>query len=238
MPCSPARADDAERFANPIPHLLLVAGPSGGGKTTFITQLVEGTLAPEIHGRLPERTAAWDRIEGNRFVKRGTKPVFSPGGTIAHRGLILHYDIVHLYRSEVRSYEEDPAFELVEAAETVTIVNLRPSHHQLLAQFAFRAGETGRRKGLLRGVFKGAILLPLRRLRFRLKGRRVPDKRDLYADPAWLTECIRRWDTFVQGLIARTPGATLIEVVPIVDSEGRPSFRLARDGNRRGDQKA
>src|SRR5687767_906542 len=101
LPHSSAGAADAGGSGNPTPHGLLVAGPSGGGKTTFITQLVEGTLAPEIHDRLPERTAAWDRIEGNRFVKRGTKPGFSPGGTIAHRGLILHYDIVHLYRSEV-----------------------------------------------------------------------------------------------------------------------------------------
>ena len=54
-------------------NILLISGPSGGGKTTFLRQLREGTLAPEILARLPAGSGNWPVLEANDVLKG--KPV-------------------------------------------------------------------------------------------------------------------------------------------------------------------
>lgn len=218
---APAAYDDT--FAARIPHLLLVAGPSGAGKTTFARHLCAGTLPDELRSRLPAGAGDWDRIEGNRFVKRGTRPRLSGEGDQARRGLIVHYDIVHIHRAGIAEYADDPVFGLIQAADVLSVITLQPSPAQLVAQFAAREQALDQQKGRLRGAWKWLVLHPVRRVSLRLQGRDVPDKHDLYRETGWLERCYAQWDLFV-GTLPR--GARVVAAEPVAGANGQPSFRL------------
>ena len=222
MPMVRASEADENAFASRIPHLLLVAGPSGAGKTTFVQQLCAGALPSELHSELPTGTADWDRIEGNRFVKRGTRPHLSDAAEQARRGLIAHYDIVHVHRSEVEGYADDPVFDLIPTADAITVINLQLSPLQLLEQFTNRQELIGQEKGRMRGAWKALVLHPVRRLSLQLRGRKVPDKHDLYREAGWLDRCYAEWNRFVDTL----PPHRRLTVEPAVDADGQPTFRL------------
>jgi len=216
-----SRATDENTFASRIPHLLLVAGASGAGKTTFVRQLCAGTLPSELHSKLPTAND-WDRIEGNRFVKRGIRPRLSDAATQARRGLVVHYDIVHIHRSEVENYADDPVFDLIPTADALTLINLRPSPTQLLEQLTNRQDIIRKEKGRMRGAWKALVLHPMRRLSLQLRGRNVPDKHDLYREAGWLDRCYAEWNRFVDTL----PPHRRLTVEPVVDANSQPSFRL------------
>lgn len=53
----------------PMRDILLISSPSGIGKTTFLRQLSEGSLAPEILSRLPVSRRFWPVLEANHILK-------------------------------------------------------------------------------------------------------------------------------------------------------------------------
>lgn len=213
-----------DTFASRIPHLLLLAGPSGAGKTTFVRQLCQGSLPTELQTRLPPDVRDWDRIEGNRFLKRGTQPVFSSTSSQGSRGLIVHYDIVHIHRLQVPAYASDPVFTLVGAADQLGIVNVRPSPTQLLAQFASRESEIYARKGPLHGTWRSVVLGPLARVSHWARGQKALDKRSLYGDVGWLEACYAQWDRFMDTL----PANLRVSVEPAFSADGMPTFQLVK----------
>ncbi|NJO36108.1 MAG: hypothetical protein HC869_26685 [Rhodospirillales bacterium] len=183
--------------------------------------LCSGRLPPEQSNQWPGDVGNWDRIEGNRFVKRGTHPQFSPTSSQAGLGLIVHYDIVHAHRARMATYADDPIFDLVRATAALSVVNLRPSPAQLMVQFTSREEEIYARKGRVRGAWRSMMLGSARRLLLRLKGEAALGKHALYTDAVWLEECYARWDRFMETL----PAERVTYLEPASDAAGLPSFR-------------
>lgn len=207
-----------------IRHFLLVSGPSGGGKSTFIEQLAAGALPDDIAMQLPPGCAAWPVVEANNLLKDH----WPLDAALAAAGdqAILHYDIAYIHRFALPGYANDPAAQLFQLGDRLDVVLVTPDADNLKQQFFARQQAQQRRKSLARRLWGDWVRRPLRRGLLRLRGRPARDTADLYLSADWLRSCYAGWREFVLGLIADRPGARFIEVAPTGSRPDRPGFRL------------
>ncbi len=200
--------------------MLLVSGPSGGGKSTFIRQLAAGTLAPGILERLPAGTGNWPLVEANDILKGDLAKETLPAGS---PGLLVHYDIVFIHRYGVPSYEDDPALGLLENAAPLHIVFVRPDCGVVRQQFLDRQTRHRKTKSTASLLWSRFFRLPMRRLLAPLTGKPTQSTEDIYTDDKWLAACYLQWETFLHRLAERHPDARLTIVEPTGEGE---TFRL------------
>jgi energy-coupling factor transporter ATP-binding protein EcfA2 len=205
-------------------HFLLVSGPSGGGKSTFIEQLAANALPDDIAAHLPSGCAVWPVIEANNLLKDKLplETVLAAAGDHA----ILHYDIAYIHRFALPGYASDPAAALFDLGDRLDVVLVTPDADSLKQQFLNRQMAHKRRKGLARQLWGDWVRRPLRRALQHLKGRPARDTEELYLSADWLRDCYAGWRDFIQGLIASRPGARFIEVAPSGRMDGKTGFRL------------
>lgn len=116
-----------------IGHLIVVAGPTSSGKSTFMRKLSDGSLPHHIAAQLPASAGGWPQMGAARFISgRYRDQTFDHQDWL--EGLVLHYDILRPYRSGTHSYQRDQALDLLMCAEKLTVVNLRPDNAQLCRQ--------------------------------------------------------------------------------------------------------
>jgi hypothetical protein len=125
-----------------IKNLLVIAGLSGCGKSTFIRQLLRRRLQPDVMEALPADIHNWQHAFGRsrrivpRFRNRSRKC----------SGQIFHYDIT-TSTAYLRSLgevceqhrEEELLHDILDAAENVRIVVIKPPKEQLIRQLSSRA---------------------------------------------------------------------------------------------------
>jgi len=205
--------------------LLLVAGPSGAGKTVFINQYRSRTLAPELTRLLPANAERWPQIGANDCMKRGVgidrvlpREWPAPGG-------IAHYDTAYVHRFGL-GYEHDPVSELFLNAGQVIVVSIRPPAETLKAQFEARTARQRAAKKTSHVLWKDHVRRPIERAIGRIKGIDPRDTGELYRDAGWLNRCYDEWTTFAGHLIRGKPGSRLIALEPCLDDRGNQSFRL------------
>jgi excinuclease UvrABC ATPase subunit len=56
----------SKESSRPMDHLVLVAGLSSSGKSSFMQQIASGALPPDIAARLPPQIEHWRSSEGAR----------------------------------------------------------------------------------------------------------------------------------------------------------------------------
>jgi hypothetical protein len=129
-------------FDPKIKNLLVIAGLSGSGKSTFIRHLLRRRLQADVMNALPADIHNWQHAFGRprrivpRFRKRSCKC----------SGQIYHYDITtsSAYRQALREvrephHEEELLHGILDAAENVRIVVIKPPKEQLIRQLSSRA---------------------------------------------------------------------------------------------------
>jgi hypothetical protein len=124
-----------------ITHLLIVAGPSGAGKTTFRTRLAARHLPKEIAACLPSGAEKWPQFERLHF-KSDPYPWPSELHEIDQEqipGVVLDYKVTKM------NYRADPALILLERADLITVVNLVPTLDRLVNQLSHREGSSSHR---------------------------------------------------------------------------------------------
>jgi hypothetical protein len=98
-----------------INHLVVVAGPTSAGKSALIKAITSHQL-PELVAALGiENLKEW-RVADANAVAELSEPYT--------QGLILHYDFLRPYKRRSRSYRDDKAFHLLEAAREIFFVTL------------------------------------------------------------------------------------------------------------------
>ena len=204
----------------------MVSGPSGGGKSTFIRQLSERTLAPEILALLPEPSGAWPVVEANDVLKGNlTREALleiksRPGG------VLVHYDIVFIHCYGLKRYEDDPALELLAGADALHVVFVRPEAHVVRKQFFDRKARHQKTKSKASLLWGRYFRHPLRRALAPFTGKPTLSTERLYGERQWLAGCYQEWEAFLRRLAERSPGAKVIVVEPAGSGEAE-AFRLA-----------
>lgn len=117
-----------------ISHVLIVAGPSGAGKSAFLKELAAGRLPQEIARHLPDNSHNWPEVYSNK--KADWRPLLTRGdGGAPLSGLAVHYDITLMWMALDRALERDPFWDILEACEAATVVNIRPTRERLQQQW-------------------------------------------------------------------------------------------------------
>jgi hypothetical protein len=205
-------------------RILVVAGPSGSGKTTFIEALKRGTLPAPIRNLLPAGCESWPTAGVTRAASADPDQFQRWVTAASDTGLVLHYDNAFIYRSGVAAYENDGAMALFRLGDRPTIVSLKPSIAQLVAQHRGRKEALHRAKPFLHRAWRSAVRNPVRTALRRLTG--GVDSTDLYRYPDWLPLCYSRWDAAVAELIRDKPLARALDVEPCEGTAPDGSFLL------------
>jgi hypothetical protein len=207
-------------------HVLLVAGASGGGKSTFIRLLGERRLGRDILAALPEGAWRWPVLEVNNMLKKGLSLDAMLAGVGSAAGAILHYDIAYIHRFALGAYERDPASELFGQVGRLDTVLVKTDVDRLTRQHRERHQAQVASKNRAELLWGAWVRQPLRQLHFRMQGHPAVDTQTLYHSPDFLSGCYASWETYVRNLVLSKPASSMLTVAPDDDSDGSPAFHL------------
>jgi len=211
-------------------QLLIIAGPAGAGKSTFMRELSQGRLSPEIAKELPAGSDSWPRITANDIDSKGLDHLSPRSQGV---GLVLHYNTMRPYSKGFGAYASDPALLALNGFASCTrVATLVLAPTLLLEQYRARLEggteqewwEAPSRLRALRRNVRNLIGAQPRRL--------VTSKRDqsrlieLYETPARLAQWSERWASYLEDLRQRWPDVALLFVSPCGVSADHPKFSL------------
>jgi hypothetical protein len=199
-------------------HLLLICGPGGSGKSTFIEQLRSGRLVPELRELLPPGAEFWPHMGSDRS-ERGLRRLREA------KDLVLHYDIAARARRQ-ESYMGDPILAGMLSAKRLTIIDIRPSRERLLNQLSSRSAEAEARRSMLSRLWRSAGLHYVRHFRKMRQRRGLRTKASLYEERSWLETLYEQWDGFIQSTLAARGEGFIVRVEPAPNETGGRSFRI------------
>lgn len=206
--------------------MLLIAGPSGGGKSTLIRLLADKSLAPEILALLPANSSHWPVIEANNLLKGN----LTRESLLHHHnqadGWILHYDINFIHCHGVNHYADDPAMDLLAGSSSLEVVFVRPAREVLRTQFLARQSRHHHSKSMASLLWARFFRRPLRRALNACSGKLPVSTAELYREEAWLTACYVQWESFIHSAVIQHPNARILVVEPASAPDAPPSFRL------------
>jgi hypothetical protein len=242
-------------FNHGLNHLLLVAGVSGSGKSTFIADLQRRRLHPQIASALAPDVSSWN-FRPSRESTLLRRWLGGPG-TAPPRGQIFHCEITEPFGWEATGVEQRPRFypvgedvllkQHLAAAKQISVVVVRASPDRLVRQLSERSALL-HVPGLLRRFFRplapalmyleGALPSFVVAKFGKIMGRRWQHRsqiRDrnarlvgLYAEPGAVDAIYRDW---IQSLLRETGRRINGRIVYVEPAEGKGTwrFRLARD---------
>ena len=171
-----------------ISHLTVICGPSGCGKSTFMRRLNEDAdLRRQLD--LPEDVSA--------AVAAGRINSSLPGGEQEH--VILHYDMLRPFDRSLRTYERDPACDLLQIADKISFLTIVTDSARLRDQLANH--KVSRRKGLWAVIAKPNVKLNKRHHKLLA----------LYEEPSFLQDRYREWFEFCAKVAEKTDSHTFVE---------------------------
>jgi hypothetical protein len=185
-----------------IPSMLIVAGPSGVGKSAFLSDLASGNLSREIWANLPIGCDCWQEV-----AARGLSAHLEGRSPIDRSNIALHYDLNNTIRLGASNYFENPTAEGVACTKEIVVVTIRASSERLQAQLLHRcfggSNEAETRAAMRRETH---LSPPVRdNLRFA----------QCYAQPGWLEAQSNLWSDFLSRLTMGGRLARQLDIAPI-----------------------
>lgn len=210
-----------------LKHLLLVSGPSGAGKTTFLAQLLARQLPTELSVRLPAGAENWRVTNGKAdgYAYRLWK------GAWNSTEAMLHYDIMRTFATSIARYEDDPSLAALQSAEKITVLFLATPAEVLVDQLSRkRSRSTGISlwaKSIERNIRRK--LRPQRQPVYSGKvgpGQRIAHLTQCYQESGFLEARSREWILFLERSVGHKFASPVIYAEPVPGEDLR--FRLAK----------
>lgn len=163
-----------------VNRLLVVAGPTSAGKSTFIKRLLRGEARDVAEHLKFGDPASWEMTSAQSVGKLKKSQI---------ENLILHYDTLRPVKRKIKDYRSDNALDLISEAKEVTFLTLWVEPEQLLKQL--EESEVRRYTG-------GGLM----RKEKRIKKRQTLQIWEDYKKPERIAEYYRRWFAFAETIKA------------------------------------
>jgi hypothetical protein len=119
-----------------IGHIVMIAGPSCSGKSTFVSELRRKSVPNEVAKCLPSQVHLWKQLYAGQLQKKDLHRLLD---TDAPLGLLVQYDLMRCYTKCFAEYNLDPAIRtVIETGAPLTIVTLTADREMLLDQLFAR----------------------------------------------------------------------------------------------------
>lgn len=214
-----------------IKNLLLIAGPSGGGKSTFIENLRDGSLPDDICSQYQEfkHAPVVDITNKIRRLNRKGDTEAALSSIQKTTKLIIHYDIISVFRSGGKNYQDDPSLGLLDLLPSFQTIFIRPDQQQLIHQFTERHNLRMKNKNSLKQFWRQSIAPHLRKTTHKIYGREIRFETDLYRDPIFLQNCYDEWKSYISTHEKLAEDQTHTIFIPCIDPNGQKTFRPANE---------
>jgi GTPase SAR1 family protein len=214
-----------------IQRLLVVAGPAGAGKSTFMRLLADEHLTREIAEALPTGAGNWPRITANDIDAKGVALLLR---RLNGASLVLHYNTMRPYSRGFGDYLSDPALKALDGiASSVTVVTLVPEPKLLRKQYWARLAEGNEEEWWvptpLLKIFRRKIRVLVRERLGRTQETLKPDQLrliKLYETPKALDQWSASWEAYLEYLRQQRLEVQLLFVAPCPGSAGHSRFSL------------
>lgn len=214
-------------------RLIFLSGPSGGGKSTFLELLKAGALPPDLRCHFDPDAHRWPAFDITNqmraeIARSGAAAVWNAHGTPA--AAILHYDIVAVPRARMSGFSADPAFQLLDDADDVQVIFVRPAPARLMQQFTTRndARKVSKANAAL------AVTRPLRtafdRTAERFGFAKGSTERALYSDAAAVERIYADWLDFAEHLAREHGNRPVLTLAPAPAEDAKPAFTVETGG--------
>ena len=190
-----------------IKHLVIVAGPTASGKSTFIDNLKTDAY-PNVNKTLGVGSfQQWDSIGANDLWKNEKTEM---------EGLIFHYDTLRPWGRSAKTHDRDEALHIVQGADRTSIITVYAEPGRLKQQI--QAGEFVEKepttfKGKIRHLIRKALRIKICRTLFHIPflGKRLKILsqiarkrhyriREIYTDPQKTKAFYKWWFDFTLQL--------------------------------------
>lgn len=220
--------------ASGLEHIVVLAGASGSGKSTFFREFIADRLPKEISDSLPEHAKTWKCTSANELSRKGLSRIL--GGNGLCPGLVVHYDIMRAYTRGFENHAHDPAMQAVMGAGTaLTIMTLMPSREALFDQLLKRARSDEYEEPWETRRWTRRLQRKLRRALYTVTGKSPMVLKEghvvlleVYGSERRLEQWTTRWDNFLGDMRRDRDNVRLVYVGPDSAEEGNPRFRLLR----------
>jgi len=124
-----------------IGHIVMIAGPSCSGKSTFLGELRRKSVPADVAECLPAEVHSWKQLHAGQLQK---KDLYRLLDTDTPPGLLVQYDLMRCYTKGFGEYNRDPALRrVIETGAPLTILTLTADRETLLDQLFARIRMMG-----------------------------------------------------------------------------------------------
>jgi hypothetical protein len=205
--------------------MLLVAGMSGVGKSTFIQQLVSASVPSSITNLLPADCATWTEVLA---IDAPTTLADMPAADV--KTIIFHYALNNLHHSGASDFAGDPLLFPVAHAERIIALTVKSDADRLWLQFSRRSFggsnsdetcDAVRRARKLNESFEaGKKHTNPRVVESRERSRNWLNTLARYEQTDWIDSQFERWNDFLASLAAEGRLVRNISIAPVSDIYG------------------
>lgn len=210
------------------PQVVLIAGLSASGKTTFLKALKSGRLSSDITDQLPSKCSNWPIFEANKICDAPLTKNMLVANPDVSSGIFVHYDIADIRRHSNFTYADDPRLSFISEGIPWHLLHISTSLDRLRQQYANRTEVRREEKTKVKQYWARSVKPAINALRRRIDPSRPLDRTQLYSNANESRAILEKWACFVESLEDSHKPRSTLHVAPSKDSnEEDPTFNVA-----------